>query len=110
MFDGRLKELREDEEYDPKTHPRVEEYYRRLREACEEEEEEDIDTQEDGDLVVGQVSVWEYSVGRGDCAAHMTDTYKPWGLVTLVKFEMLFLLFGLAGQEVPSLSSDKEIP
>lgn len=56
MFDGRLKELCEGEEYDPKTHPRVEEYYRRLREACEEEEE-DMNTQEDGDLVVGQVSV-----------------------------------------------------
>lgn len=107
MFDGRLKELCEGEEYDPKTHPRVEEYYRRLREACEEEEEEDVDTQEDDDLVVGQVSVCRKPYReRGLCGP--CDHY--WGLVTLVKFEILFLLFGLAGQEVSSLSSDKEIP
>lgn len=79
MFDGRLKELCEGEEYDPKTHPRVEEYYRRLREACEEEEEEDVDTQEDDDLVVGQVSVCRKPcIGRGDRAAHVTVTGVWW--------------------------------
>ena len=110
MFDGRLKELCEGEEYDPKTHPRVEEYYRRLREACEEEEE-DINTQEDGDLVVGQVSVCRnpfFIAYREMGLCGPCDCY--WALVTPVKFEILFLLFDLAGQKVSSLSSDKEIP
>ena len=54
MFEETLEELRESAEFDAKGHPRVEEYYHRVKEGCEEEDEE-MDTQEDEDLVMGQV-------------------------------------------------------
>jgi len=54
VFEERLEELRESAEFDAKAHPRVAEYYQRLREGSDEEEEE-MDTQEDEDLVMGQV-------------------------------------------------------
>ena len=54
VFEERLEELRESAEFDAKAHPRVAEYYQRLREGSDEEEEE-MDTQEAEDLVMGQV-------------------------------------------------------
>jgi len=53
VFEERLEELRESAQFDAKAHPRVAEYYQRLREGSDEEEE--MDTQEDEDLVMGQV-------------------------------------------------------